>query len=306
MISVVIPAFNEEKNIKVLYSRLLPVLSKIDANYEVIIVDDGSRDATENVVKELHQSDAKVKLIVFSGNFGHQVALTAGLDYARGDAVIVMDADLQHPPELLPALVAHWRNGYEIVYTVRENTLDAGAFKKLTAKFFYKFFRLASDLEISDNVADFRLFDKKVVQAFRSLRERTRFLRGLTSWMGFRTKGISYQAASRHAGQTKYNLRKMCSFAFDGIISFSAKPLQWAIYLGLIVSFLGFLFGLYAIYVRFFTTEAVSGWTSLVIVITFLGGIQIFLLGVIGVYLGKTYEETKQRPLYLISEVVGL
>ena len=306
MISVVIPAFNEEKNIKVLYSRLLPVLSKIDANYEVIIVDDGSRDATENVVKELHQSDAKVKLIRFSRNFGHQVALTAGLDYARGDAVIVMDADLQHPPELLPALVAHWRNGYEIVYTVRENTLDAGAFKKLTAKFFYKFFRLASDLEISDNVADFRLFDKKVVQAFRSLRERTRFLRGLTSWMGFRTKGISYQAASRHAGQTKYNLRKMCSFAFDGIISFSAKPLQWAIYLGLIVSFLGFLFGLYAIYVRFFTTEAVSGWTSLVIVITFLGGIQIFLLGVIGVYLGKTYEETKQRPLYLISEVVGL
>lgn len=305
-LSVVIPVLNEESNIRILYDRMTAQLTQLAHESELIFVDDGSSDSSAAKIASLRQADSRVKLLSLSRNFGHQIALTAGMDYANGDAVIVMDADLQHPPELLAELVKHWKEGFEVVYTVRHTTEDAGWLKRITSKLFYRFFRALSGIDLPSNAADFRLLDRTVVNAFRQIRERTRFLRGLTRWAGYRSIAIPYEAAPRQSGRSKYRLRGMIRFAIDGVVSFSATPLYVAIYFGLVLALMGFGYMVYVLYARFVTHNVVPGWTSLIILVTLVGGIQLILMGIIGIYIGKIYEEVKQRPLYLIQKSLGL
>jgi polyisoprenyl-phosphate glycosyltransferase len=304
-LSIVIPVFNEEENLFPLYEQLAPVLNATGSDYEVIFVDDGSADSSSERIRQLHARDPRVKLISLSRNFGHQHALTAGMDYARGDAVITMDADLQHPPTLIPELLRRWKEGFEIVYTVRRDTQDANFFKRLTSRLFYRVFRLLAGIDLPMSAADFRLLDRKVVEAFRTIRERTRFLRGLTGWAGYRSVGIDYEAAPRRRGVTKYSPARMLGLAVDGLVSFSAAPLYAAIYVGMVLALLGLLYLIYVFYARFVSGNVVPGWTSLIVLVSFIGGIQLILMGFVGVYVGKIYEETKQRPLYLVRQALG-
>jgi dolichol-phosphate mannosyltransferase len=305
-VSVTIPVLNEEANIAGLCEAIGRELSGASADYEILFVDDGSSDGTVSRVAEQNRRDPRVKLLSLSRNFGHQVALTAGMDHASGDAVIVMDGDMQHPPSLLPDLVAKWQEGYDIVYTIRVATERVGPLKRWTAALFYRIFRWLSGVDLPANAADFRLLDRKVVDAFRRIRERTRFLRGLTQWAGYRSAAIAFRADPRQGGRSKYTLRRMLRFAADGVVSFSVKPLYAAIYAGLVLAFLGFVYLLYAAYARFVSGDVVPGWTSLIMLFAIVGGIQLFLMGVIGVYVGTIYEEVKQRPLYLVKSALGL
>jgi polyisoprenyl-phosphate glycosyltransferase len=304
-VSVVIPLLNEEQNLVVLYRALVPVLEATGSEFELIFVDDGSTDQSAARISALHANDPRVKLVSLSRNFGHQHALTAGMDYARGDALIMMDADMQHPPSLVPELLSRWREGYEIVYTVRRDTRGAGPFKRATAAVFYRLFRALTGLDLAANTADFRLLDRKVVEAFRHIRERTRFLRGLTGWAGYRCFAVDYEAPARHGGKTKYDASRMAQFAINGLVSFSAAPLYAAIYVGLLLALVGFFYLLYVFYARFVSGNVVPGWTSVIVLVSFIGGIQLILMGFIGVYVGKIYEESKQRPLYLVREALG-
>ena len=305
MISIVIPVFNEEDCIEQLYLQLVSVLSGIEMDYEIIFVDDGSTDDSVNLIKALNQSNHNVKLVQFSKNFGHQIALTAGLDYARGQVVVVMDADLQHPPEVIPEMLLKWREGFDIVNTVRQDTEDASLLKTMTASCFYILFNKLAHINMPSNSADFRLMDRKVVNSFKQIRERTRFMRGLTSWIGFNTTGIEYIAKPRAAGETKYSIKKMIKFAIEGITSFSTLPLYFSIYLGFLFSGLGFFYSSYVIYIRIFTQLAIPGWSSIIMLTTIIGGIQLITLGMIGVYIGKIFDEVKQRPLYLVQTLLG-
>jgi polyisoprenyl-phosphate glycosyltransferase len=246
-----------------------------------------------------------VKLLSFSRNFGHQIAISAGIDYSRGDALIVMDGDLQHPPELIPQLVEHWRAGYEVVYTVRQETIDASGFKKLTSSWFYKALRVLSGVRIPEGSADFRLMDRQVAQVFTQFREQDRFIRGLVPWMGFRQIGVPYVAAERHAGRSKYSTLKMVAFGLDGIVSLSYVPLRLSFYTGLGVALMGAIYALYGLGV-FIAGRTLPGWTSLLIVSLVLGGIQMMMLGLIGEYIGRIYKEVKNRPLYIIRNTLGL
>jgi polyisoprenyl-phosphate glycosyltransferase len=305
-LSVVVPAFNEEPNVEPLYARLSQVLASVDAEWEIIFVDDGSSDGTDGAIRRLRRQEPRVKLLTFSRNFGQQVAITAGLDYAEGDAVLVMDADLQHPPELIPQLLARWKDGYEVVFTERLSTRNVSRGESFASRLYYGVFRLLTGIDLPSNAADFRLLDRKVVLAFRQIHERVRFLRGLTTWLGFRSTGVSYQAPERRRGATKYTFTKRLRFAADGILSFSTVPLHLAVYFGFALAGLGFLYAFYALYARFISHSAVSGWTSLMMVSLLIGGIQLVVLGIIGIYLGKLYEESKQRPLYVVKEAEGL
>ncbi len=305
-LSLIVPVLNEESNIPTLYQALRPELERLGADWELIFVDDGSTDGSAAAVLKLHGGDPRVKLLSLSRNFGHQSALTAGMDHASGDAVIMMDADLQHPPSLIGALVEHWEQGYEVVYTVRELTEDAGRWKRLTASLFYRIFRALSGVDLPANAADFRLLDRKVIEAFRHIRERTRFLRGLTSWVGYRSAAVSYRAGSRVSGRSKYGIRRMLGFGIDGLVSFSATPLYLSIYLGMMLALAGGVYFLYVLYARLIVGDTVPGWTSLIILVMLIGGVQLSLMGIIGVYVGRVYEEAKQRPLYLVDRSVGL
>jgi polyisoprenyl-phosphate glycosyltransferase len=304
-LSVVIPVLNEETNLPVLYERVAGELRSLGCDFEILFVDDGSTDSSAERIAALHRADARVKMLSMSRNFGHQAALTAGMDHATGDAVIAMDADLQHPPDVIRELVLRWKEGYEVVYTVRQTTEAAGPLKRASAKMFYRVFRALSDIDLPANSADFRLLDRRVVEAFRQIRERTRFLRGLVGWAGFRSIPVPYQANARLSGQTKYSPSRMIRLAIDGLVSFSTTPLYVAIYVGGLLALLGVAYLLYALYARFVTGNVVPGWTSLIILVTFVGGIQLVLMGIIGIYIGKIYEEAKQRPLYLIRETPG-
>jgi polyisoprenyl-phosphate glycosyltransferase len=305
-LSVVIPVFNEETNIREVYQRVAEELEAERCDFEIIFVDDGSTDSSVDQISALHRMDPRVKLLSLSRNFGHQTALTAGMDYAQGDAVIAMDADLQHPPALIRELLRHWANGYEVVYTVREDTAGARTMKLWTAKSFYRVFRALSGIDVPANSADFRLLDRRVVEAFRQIRERTRFLRGLVGWAGFRSIAVPYAAPARHSGKSKYSASRMMRLAIDGLVSFSATPLYVAIYVGVLIALLGCVYLVYVLYARLVTGNVVPGWTSLIILVSFVGGIQLIIMGIIGVYIGKIYEETKQRPLYLIRDTLGL
>jgi dolichol-phosphate mannosyltransferase len=302
-ISIVIPTYCEEGNIVELYEQLQLELSKIDVqSFEIIYVNDGSHDDSLRNIKELTTKDERVKFIHFSRNFGHQNALRAGLDFAKGDAVISMDADLQHPPELISTLIEHWRAGNKVVYTKRKDTNDLSFFKKLTSKMFYKLVNYLSETKLEEGTADFRLLDRSVVEALKNFNENNLFYRGIIPGLGFKQYGLEYIPNERFSGNTKYTFSKMVRFALTGITSSSAKPLYFSIYLGAFLALCSFFYALYAIYVSIFTTEAVAGWTSTIASILFIGGIQLMMLGIVGIYLGKLFSESKKRPNYIIEE----
>ncbi|WP_246202137.1 glycosyltransferase family 2 protein [Spirosoma agri] len=301
MISIVVPAYNEEENLPVLVHRLMAVMERYQS-YEILIVDDGSSDQTRYVLRQLSKAYPVVRFLSFSRNFGHQMALRAGYENARGQAVICLDADLQHPPELIPALVDKWCEGFDVVYTVRQPDPKLSWFKRATSKKFYSLLRKVSGLKIEDGAADFRLLDRKVIDTLKQFKENDLFLRGAISWVGFRQCRILYQPAARYAGRSKYSFRKMLQLAAMGITSFSTKPLYLSVLLGFGMSLFATLFGLETLYEYFFTDATVSGWTTLVLLSVLIGGVQFIMIGIIGVYLGKTFVEVKQRPAYIIGD----
>lgn len=303
-LSVVVPVFNEEENIPELYRRLVPVLEKCVSSFEVLFVDDGSRDRSWELVRDLAGRDGRVRGLKFSRNFGHQMAFAAGLEHARGEAVVIMDADLQDPPEVIPELVARFREGWDVVYAQRRRREGESAFKLLTAKSFYRLLRRITPVDIPLDTGDFRLMSRRAVEAFRRLGERHRFTRGLVAWLGFRQTGVLYDRAARHAGDTKYPLRKMLRFAIDAITSFSHVPLQLATWMGFAVSAFAFA---YILVVLALKVVGISwpGYTSLMAAILFLGGVQLVMIGLLGEYVGRVYDEVKRRPLYLVQEEVG-
>ncbi|MFN3414417.1 MAG: glycosyltransferase family 2 protein, partial [Thermoanaerobaculum sp.] len=303
-LSVVVPVFNEEENLPELYRRLKAVLSTAVSSWEVLFVDDGSRDRSWELISGLAESDPHVRGLRFSRNFGHQMAFAAGLDHARGQAVVIMDADLQDPPELIPQLLAKYREGFEVVYAVRVARHGETFFKKLTAKLFYRLLARITSVQIPLDTGDFRLMGRRAVEAFRRLPERHRFTRGLVAWLGFPQTGVPYERAPRHAGTTKYPLRKMVRFAVDAITSFSHVPLQLATWLGFIVSGFAFFYILVVIVLKF-AGISWPGYTSIMAAILFLGGVQLVMVGLLGEYVGRIYDEVKRRPLYLVAEEVG-
>ncbi|WP_027385346.1 glycosyltransferase family 2 protein [Chryseobacterium gregarium] len=302
-ISIVIPAHNEEGNVALVHEKIRQVFSGLnDYDFEIIFVNDGSRDQTQQKLEELSKKYSEIKFIEFSRNFGHQPAVKAGMDHAHGNAVISMDGDLQHPPELIPDMITKWEEGNDIVFTVRKYPKEISWFKRKTSDFFYKILSKLSDVNLTKGGgSDFRLMDANAVEVMRSFNEDDLFLRGLTSWMGFKQAGIEFTANERLSGQSSYNLKKMVTFAFTGITAFSVKPLYIAAYLGFLFS--GFSVVGYGIYVihSFITETEISGWASLIMTIVFFGGLQLIILGIIGIYLGKIFKQVKERPNYIIK-----
>lgn len=304
-LSVVLPVYNEKGNIVPLYKRLKAVLKTLGGKQEIIFVNDGSTDGSFEILQELNKKDSSVKVINFSRNFGHQVSISAGLDHASGEAVVVMDADLQHPPELIPQLIEKFKEGYDIVYTIREDPENISWSKKATARWFYRFINAISEVKIPHNAADYRLMSKRTVEQFRRMPESSRFVRGMVPWLGFSQVGIPVQSGERLAGYSKYSMGKMSKFAFEGISSFSNVPLRVSFYVGLIVSLFCLVYIIYAFYAKFFSGAAIQGWTSLIILILFFGGMQMVFLGIIGSYIGQIYNEVRKRPLYIVSDFIG-
>ncbi len=303
--SVVIPVFNEESVVAECYRRLKSVMDSTGESYELIFVNDGSRDKTEDLVSEICSLDSQVKLISFSRNFGHQTAITAGMDHSVGQAVVVIDADLQDPPEVILEMIKKWKEGYDVVYGKRISREGETVFKKATSKLFYRLLRHMTNVDIPVDTGDFRLVDRKVCDVLSSLTEQNRYVRGLVSWAGFRQTAVLFHRKERFAGETKYPFRKMVKFALDGITTFSYKPLKLATYLGFFVSFLSFLYLLVVLYLKLFTERTVSGWASMLSVSLIFNGVVLMILGIIGEYIGRIYDETKNRPLYVIREKKG-
>ena len=303
--SLVIPVWNEEKVLPVLYERMTQVMDGTGEPWELIFVNDGSRDASLAIITDLNRRDPRIKVLNFSRNFGHQIAITAGSDYAEGDAVIIMDADLQDPPEVVLRLIEKWREGYDVAYAVRTKRAGETWFKLFTASLFYRLIRSIADVDIPLDAGDFRLMDRRVVLAMRQLRERNRFMRGLSSWVGFKQIAVEYERAARFAGETKYPLRKMLRLANNAITSFSHVPLQLATYTGFTLAALSLIGILVAIVARLSGISAFSGQATTLVSVLFLGGIQLIFLGIIGEYLGRIYDEVKNRPLYIIADAVG-
>jgi polyisoprenyl-phosphate glycosyltransferase len=305
ILSIVAPVFNEEAILHELYARLSRVLDGWGESWELVLVNDGSRDRSLEIMRELHSQDPRVRIVSFARNFGHQIAITAGADYAQGDAVVIIDADLQDPPEAILKLVEKWREGYEVVYAVRSERKGETWFKKFTASAFYRVVYAITDIRIPVDTGDFRLMDRRVVNVMKGMREKHRFMRGLSVWVGFRQTGVEYVRAERFAGVTKYPLRKMLRFALDGITSFSSFPLQLATYAGFLVAGTSALGMLVTIILRLTGSHAFLGQASTLVSVLFLGGVQLISLGIIGEYLGRIYDEVKGRPLYIVGEEVG-
>ena len=303
LISVVVPVFNEEGVLKEFYARTIAALSS--CHFLLLFIDDGSSDSSWKIVQELAGNDARVRGISLSRNFGHQAALTAGLEHAEGDAVVTIDCDLQDPPEVIPQMIEKWKEGYDVVLGKRFERKGESAFKKITARLFYHLFRRLTRMDMSVETGDFRLLSRNVVNVLNQIPERIRFLRALTTWAGYKQVIVSYSRDKRFAGETKYPLFKMVRLAVDGLTSFSSAPLQLASFLGFAVTTVAFLVGLYSLYIRIFTQTAVKGWTSTLIITIFLGGIQLVMIGIIGEYIARIYEEVKRRPIYLIQEKIG-
>jgi glycosyltransferase involved in cell wall biosynthesis len=304
MLSVVAPVFNEEATLAELHRRLTETLTSLGDTYEIVLVDDGSSDGSWPVLLELAARDSKLRLLRLSRNFGHQAALSAGLDAARGDAVVLMDADLQDPPEVIPSLVARWREGFDVVYAIRDDREGEPRLRLASISLFYLLLRRISPTDIPRNVGDFRLLSRRAADAISAMPERARFLRGMTSWIGFRQTGVSYTREARFAGTSKYPPAKLIRLAYDGITSFSTVPIELVTALGLaLVLFCIGVLG-WTVYVRFFTAHHPQGWTSVIAVVLLLGGVQLLSLGVIGQYVARIFDETKQRPVYLVDEVV--
>lgn len=299
LVSVVIPAFNESENIVKICSELAEVFSKLNYSYEVILVADGCTDNTMETIETLISIHNNIFFIEFSRNFGHQLALKAGLDYAKGNCVISMDCDLQHPPGLIPELLAKWEEGYEVVYTIRLEDKKLPLGKQLSSRLFYKTLNSLSNVELETGSADFRLLDSKVLSVIRNFHENEPFLRGLFKWIGFKQTSIVFKPNARHSGESKYSVQKMIKFALQGVTSFSVKPLYAAIYLGFTFSVLSILYLPYVLH-AFHTGKEVSGWASIIMTIVFFGGLQLTILGIIGIYIGKMFMQVKNRPNYII------
>ncbi|MCE2435050.1 MAG: glycosyltransferase family 2 protein [Candidatus Latescibacteria bacterium] len=305
-LSVVVPCFNEEAVIRETHRQLVSTLEQVpELDFELVYVDDGSRDGTLDLLRGIQRADSRVRVLVLSRNFGHQIAVTAGIQGTQGDAVVVIDADLQDPPAVILDMLDRWRKGADVAYGVRTKREGETAFKRWTAWAFYRLFRRLTETPIPLDTGDFRLMDRKVVDAFLAMPERDRFVRGMVAWAGFRQEPVPYQRAARAAGETKFPLKKMLRFTADGILSFSIVPLRLATWIGFFASGLALLGIGYAAALRLFTDVWVTGWMVLLIAILFLGGVQLVLIGIFGEYLGRIYGEVKRRPLYLIAERLG-
>lgn len=300
LISIVVPIFNEQDNIENFYEEICKHMKYLNYDFELIFVDDGSKDASALILDRLVQKDIRVRALFLARNFGHQIALTCGVDHADGDAVLTMDGDMQHPPGLIPTLVAKWEDGYEVVQTVRVNTEGISWAKAITSGLYYKLINLLSKVRIQEGGSDFRLMDKKVVLSFRRFRERARFIRGMIGAIGYKQINVEFIAPKRYAGTSKFSLNKMLHFALDGITAYSKLPLRFAFYIGLLCGLLSLILTMQVIYLKLFTTEALPGWATLSASILLLGGLQLAGLGIIGEYIGRIFEEVKQRPLYWI------
>lgn len=302
-IDIVVPCYNESENIRPLYEAIKEVFAKElpDYDFNLLLVNDGSHDSSLLVLQQLAKEDNRVKYLSFSRNFGHQLAVKAGLDHAFAPAVISMDADLQHPPALIPTLIRKWEEGAQVVATLRTYPEEISKKKRKSSQQFYKLLNLLSDIEIKEGSADFRLLDQAVVEVIRHMRENEPFLRGMVPWVGFTQVYVPYTAQARYAGETKYTLKKMFQLALSGVTSFSVKPLYFAVFLGFFFSLLSVLYIPYVIY-SFLNGSEISGWASLIMTIVFFGGLQLIILGIIGVYIGKIFMQTKERPVYIIQE----
>ncbi len=299
-VSIVVPVYNEEDNIAHFVQSVEKVMETLPYAYEILFIDDGSRDRSREILREMGGRDPHVQSIFLARNAGHQVALTCGTDHADGDAVITMDGDMQHPPELLPVLLAKWEAGYEIVQTVRLTTEGASLFKRLTSKYYYRLLNAMTDVEIQEGGSDFRLMDRKAVLALRRYHEHARFIRGIVGAMGFRKTTVEFVAPERFAGQSKFSLHKMISFALDGILAYSVQPLRAAFYVGICSALLAVLLFLHVLY-ETLRGETVAGWSTIVVCSLFFGGMQMMMLGVCGEYIARILQEVKNRPLYLIA-----
>ncbi|MBN1121949.1 MAG: glycosyltransferase family 2 protein [Anaerolineae bacterium] len=308
VISIVAPVYNEVGNLQELHRRISDVLDRSGETWELVFVDDGSTDGSGSAVRELYDSDpGHIRVISFARNFGHQIAVTAGMDYAQGQAVILIDADLQDPPEIILDMIVKWREGYEVIYAVRAKREGESWFKRTTASLFYRLMFSITDISIPLDTGDFRLMDRKVVNAVLSMRERHRFIRGMVSWVGYRQTGIEYTRHERYSGVTKYPLNRMLRFAWDGITGFSYFPLQLATYLGFAIAALSGIAILLVIYLRAFTSaKPLEGQATTLIMVLFLGSVQLLSLGIIGEYLGRIYNEVRGRPLYIVRETYGI
>lgn len=305
-LSIVVPLYNEEVNVDYLFERLLSVLERLEITYEIVCVDDGSKDNTLKCLLEHHLLHQQIKVVSLSRNFGKEIALTAGIDHTQGKAIIPIDADLQDPPELIEQLIAKWREGYDVVYAMRRSRQGESWMKRLSANTFYRVLESLTPVAIPRNTGDFRLLDRSVVDALKQMPERTRFMKGLFAWVGFKQTFILFERQPRHKGRTKWNYWKLWNFALDGITSFSLVPLKMWSYIGLLFSFLAFLYATFLVINTLFFGISVPGYVSLMVTVLFLGGVQLMSLGIIGEYLGRIYEEVKQRPLYFVKGRYGL
>ena len=301
-ITIVAPNFNESGSVPEFYRRLSETMKTANDTWELVWVDDGSSDQSTEMIRELARQDPRVRPVIFARNFGHQIAVTAGLDYSRGQAVVIMDSDLQDPPEVVPEMIAKWREGYEVVYAQRTEREGESWFKLFTASVFYRLIYRITDVDIPLDTGDFRLLDRKVVNVINQMRERHRFLRGMSAWVGFRQIGVPYRRAARFAGETKYPLKKMVKFASDAITGFSYLPLQMATYLGFLSAGLSILAIPVVIALRLAGSQAFFGQATTLIAVLFLGGVQLISLGILGEYIGRLYDEAKGRPLYIVRE----
>lgn len=303
--SFVIPVYNEEETLPKLHQTISEIMDRMDGDSEIIFIDNNSSDNSYSLMVDYSRNDPRFKVIHFSRDFGNQIAVTAGLDYSVGQAVIVMDADLQDPPEVVLEMAKRWREGFDVVYGIREKRSGETWFKRATASIFYRILGKLSQTKIPADVGDFRLADRKAINAIKAMRERSRFLRGMFAWIGFKQTGVYFHRAERFAGKTKYPLRKMVRLAVDGVLSFSNLPLRIALAFGSIVAGLSFALGITAIILKVSGVYAVSGWASLVVIVLFLGGMQLTVIGIVGEYLARMYDEVKRRPLYIVGETHG-
>ncbi|MBD2091032.1 glycosyltransferase family 2 protein [Microcoleus sp. FACHB-1515] len=306
VLSIVVPMHNEQDNLDYLFERLKDVLDRLNLSYEIICIDDGSRDRTLPLLVKHHYLDSRIKIISFSRNFGKEIALTAGIDYANGDAVIPIDADLQDPPELIEALIGKWREGYDVVYATRRSRLGESWLKRFTAGSFYRVIDKIGSITIPRDTGDFRLLDRRVVDVLKQLPERTRFMKGLFAWVGFRQTSILFDRQERYQGRSSWNYWRLWNFAVDGITSFSLLPLKVWSYVGILFSLLAFVYGTFLIIRTLILGADVPGFASIMVAVLFLGGVQLITLGILGEYLGRVYEEVKGRPLYLVRDRYGL
>lgn len=301
-ISIVVPLYNEEKNIRLMYERLVSSILKITSNFEIIYVNDGSKDNSFLELVKLSNEDERVKYINFSRNFGHQIAVTAGLDYSKGAAVVIIDGDLQDPPEVIPEMYAKHKEGFEVVYGQRLKRKGDNFFKKITAKYFYRILKKITSINIPLDTGDFRLIDQKIVKDLKNMPEQNKFLRGQIAWLGYRQTSIFFERDERKFGETGYPFSKMLKFALDGITGFSDVPLQFVTKTGIFISFISFLVILYAIFSHFILERTITGWTSLIISSMFIGGVQLISVGIIGEYISRINKNVQNRPLYIVSE----